>query len=377
MAVRVRVKNFQSIKEAEITIDGLTAITGPNNTGKSAMLRAIRGVAENTRGTAFVRHGAAQCEVELTFEDGRTVKWIKGPKTKPTYIIDGGKPIHPGQGVPDEVKTLLGVHTITAGGRDIWPQVAKQLSGQVFLLDEPGSVLAEAVANVDRVGRLNRALKAAEKDRRAATSELKVRVKDRDQHEADVKGYEGLDTAVREIEAIETAHNQAERVGKALMGVTVLRNRVAKARDTVASLEGVEAVSVPAAGDSEALVEELEELERLKTRMKRAEDRVAKYDGVQNVDVDVDVHKAEKLAMAMGTAEALKGSIGHVKIKIEALEQTLAQPSGKELEPGADFSHVRNHQDAGFGGGYGANVSHEIGDGEVGLMAHCGDYRDV
>lgn len=325
MAVKVRVKNFQSIKDAEITVDGLTAITGPNNTGKSAMLRAIRGVAENTRGDKFVRYGEDSCEVELTFDDGHSVKWIKGPKVKPTYIIDGGKPIYPGQGVPDEVREILGMHAITAGGREVWPQIAKQLSGQVFLLDEPGSVLAEAVANVERVGRLNRSLKAAERDRRAATAELKVRLIDRDRQDEEVKAFDGLDDLASEVQQIEEAHQGAERVGKALAGLTALRDRLQKAQATVSSLEWADYIQVPKAGDSEALLTELEELERLRVRMTRARDRVSKFDGIQDVDVDIDARPAEKLASALATAEGLKGRLEGVQSKIQLMERALTK----------------------------------------------------
>ena len=319
MSVKVRVKDFQSIREAEIEIDGLTAITGSNNTGKSALLRAIRGVFQNTRGTAFVRHGAAFCQVDLEFLDGTTVTWKKGPKIKPTYIINGGKPIHPGQGVPDEIKAL-GVRTVTAGGRDIWPQIASQLSGQVFLLDEPGSVLAEAVANVDRVGRLNRALKAAEKDRRAATSELKIRLSDRDKLEAELTTFNGLEKAVREVDAIEKLHHQTERVGRALRNVTVLRDRVVQARETVSKFEGIESVCVPAPGDVGALLDELEELKGLHRRFVNVRGRVARYDGVEAVDVEIETLPTEKLAIAMSNAGAMQAQIEHVKLKVKALE---------------------------------------------------------
>lgn len=325
MAVKVRVQNFQSIKDAEVVVEGLTAVTGPNNVGKSSLLRAIRGVAENTRGTSFVRYGADKCEVELTFDDGHTVKWIKGPKTKPTYIIDGGKPIYPGQGVPDEVRDLLGVHTIPAGGRDIWPQVAKQMSGQVFLLDEPGSVLAEAVANVDRVGRLNRALKATERDRRAVTSELKVRIKDRDRYEKEVRAFDGLDSVVQEIHSIETSLVQAGRVGKALKGVIALRDRVAKARDVVSSLDGVEDVSVPPAGESEDLLGEIEILEGVRVRLRKAIARVSKYDGIQDVGVDADDSTVQKLGRALDALEELRDRDARVRGKIGQLEDLLGQ----------------------------------------------------
>ena len=34
MAVKVQVKNFQSLKDVELEIEGFTALSGPNNSGK-------------------------------------------------------------------------------------------------------------------------------------------------------------------------------------------------------------------------------------------------------------------------------------------------------------------------------------------------------
>ena len=130
---KVRVKDFQSIADASITVDGFTVITGPNNSGKSALMRAIRGAFQNTRGSGFVRHKKAKTSVEVEFSDGNKLEWSKGTakSAKPTYVINNGSPIHPGQAVPDEVRDL-GIKPIMAGGRDIWPQFAPQFTGQIF-----------------------------------------------------------------------------------------------------------------------------------------------------------------------------------------------------------------------------------------------------
>ena len=66
MAVKVQVKNFQSLKDVELEIEGFTALSGPNNSGKSALMRAIRGVFQNTGGTSFITHGEKEMEVSLS-----------------------------------------------------------------------------------------------------------------------------------------------------------------------------------------------------------------------------------------------------------------------------------------------------------------------
>ena len=58
MGTKVRVQNYQSIEDAEIELEGLTVITGTNNSGNSAVLRAVAGVFSTTRGHHFDSHGA-------------------------------------------------------------------------------------------------------------------------------------------------------------------------------------------------------------------------------------------------------------------------------------------------------------------------------
>ena len=67
--MKVTVENFQSIKRAEIDVDGFTVITGPNNSGKTALMRAIRGAFQNAPGSAFIRHGEKECRVEVDLGD--------------------------------------------------------------------------------------------------------------------------------------------------------------------------------------------------------------------------------------------------------------------------------------------------------------------
>ena len=57
MPVRIHVKNFQSIADANLVVDRFTVITGANNSGKTALIRAVQGVFANSSGDAYVRHG--------------------------------------------------------------------------------------------------------------------------------------------------------------------------------------------------------------------------------------------------------------------------------------------------------------------------------
>ncbi len=324
----VNVQNFQSIAAVKLLIKGFTVVTGQNNSGKSALIRAIRGALQNTRGTSFIRHGSKTTTVKLEMDDGHTLEWSKGTAkgAKPTYHIDGGDAIHPGQSVPDEVRDL-GIVPITAGGREVWPQVAPQFTGQVFLLDQPGSVLAEAVADVERVGQLNGALRLAESDKRAASSELKVRKADIGGLEAKLDGFKGLEDVEATLVQIEQAQGKALTIERAVSGLTDLHDRHTGAKEAVGRLSGIEDVNLPGDEPFEAvrvLLGEKAGLEGLAAKHSRLDSEVTRLSGVEEVGVDIDFTQTERRLAALDVMRGMQSRYLKATKKVTDTEQELA-----------------------------------------------------
>ena len=305
--MKVRVRNFQSIKDATIEVKGFTVVTGTNNSGKSALVRALRGAFQNSKGSSFVRHGEATAKVDIDFDDGKNLYWEKGKDTKPTYCVNKGTLLHPGQGVPVEVEAL-GVVPITAGGKELWPQFAPQFTGQVFLLDQPGSVLAEAVADVERVSQLNEALRISESDRRAANSELRVRRADLVRLTKKLERFDGLDDIQRQIEALEQTRKKGETLQRALETLVSLRDRLVGAEGTVASLQGIEDIPLPQDESfilAGKLIKGKETIEGFRDRLRRAEARIEKLVGISEVSTEFDFTGVEGVLRGLSETEAL------------------------------------------------------------------------
>jgi len=325
MAVQVHVKNFQSLKDTGLEVSGFTAITGPNNSGKSALMRAIRGVFQNTPGTTFVRHGADEMSVSLKFSDGRSIIWKKGTtsRSKPTYIIDGGKPIHPGRAVPDEVRAF-GVTPIKVMGQEVWPTLAPQITGQVFLLDQPGSSLAEAVADVDRVAKLNGALRSVDRDLRAASSKLKIRREDRIAHIEALQAFDGLDTVAAQVEALLLDREKVIKLSKALETMISYKTRLEAARDEVVRLGRIEDVAVPDPRTAQAELASLEALLSLRSRWVSAREVVMSLSGAECVEVAAfDTQKVSKALSALAFLEDARVRLSAAQAKVGGLEADL------------------------------------------------------
>ena len=239
MPLKVRVRNFQSIDDAEIVIDGLTVVTGTNNAGKSAMFRAIRGAFTNARGSDFVRLGASHCTVDITFDDGQTLRWEKGDKGVNNYVINGKSFKKVGHGVPPEAR-VFGIDPIVVNDVELWPQIAPQVTGVSFLLDQPGSVIAEAVADVGRVNQLTRALRDCESDRRAAKGDLKTRREDAEALQGRRERFAGLDDVLSSLDEIAARRERAEKTAAAARNLSKLGDRVRQARQAVEALQGLD-----------------------------------------------------------------------------------------------------------------------------------------
>ncbi|WP_161598362.1 AAA family ATPase [Pseudodesulfovibrio senegalensis] len=156
MIRKIILENFMAHKHTELELGpGLTALTGPNNTGKSAVVEALRCVATNPSPYNYIRHGAKQARVTVELEDGVRVVWIR-KKASPGYEIHRPGQDEPeefwkmGRGnVPDEVRDLLRLDPVELE-RFKNDAVDVHIGNQrepVFLLNRPDSLVADFLAS--------------------------------------------------------------------------------------------------------------------------------------------------------------------------------------------------------------------------------------
>ncbi|KKK88102.1 hypothetical protein LCGC14_2746540 [marine sediment metagenome] len=81
----LRARNFQVYEDITIELGQLTILIGAGDSGKSALLRALRVVCLNDGVDEDIRHGEKKCQVDLMFEDGVTVSWWKERKKGACY----------------------------------------------------------------------------------------------------------------------------------------------------------------------------------------------------------------------------------------------------------------------------------------------------
>lgn len=141
MLTQLTLKNFQRWQAKTITLGtGVNTLVGPNDAGKTAILRALRWVCLNQPdGLRPQTHGTKTTTVALTC-DGVTVTRSRGP-SKNTYAVDGAALVAFGREVPPEVSALVNVtnyNFATQHDSAFWlglspPELARQLNAVVDL----------------------------------------------------------------------------------------------------------------------------------------------------------------------------------------------------------------------------------------------------
>lgn len=143
----VRLIDVQGYRDATLTLGpGVNALVGPNNRGKSTVIRALRAVFYGEARDSLVRAGAKTATVEIGVAGRRTLRFSRQPRRTPVNIwslhepdgsvaIENGTRLETGgRAVPEWVEGMFGIAKV----EDLDVHVAHQ-KFPVFLLGEPPS----------------------------------------------------------------------------------------------------------------------------------------------------------------------------------------------------------------------------------------------
>lgn len=170
MSTKVTIDNFQSIKRAEFEFSGLTVVVGGNNIGKSALVRAIDSALTNATGSSFIRKGEKSTTVRVEHKS-LDIEWKKGDKT--LYKVNGEAFSALNRSIPKPMIDA-GFGKMQMGEKMVNPILAAQFD-ELFLLDKPGAVVTDVLADLYDLNVLNDSDSECQKDLRAAKSLQKVR----------------------------------------------------------------------------------------------------------------------------------------------------------------------------------------------------------
>jgi DNA repair protein SbcC/Rad50 len=192
------IQNFQSHKKTELEFDpGINVITGASDSGKTAVIRALRWLIYNRPGgEAFRSSWGGDAIIDLALDNGQ-IQRIKTNKDN-LYVLgyhDEFKAF--GTDVPEEIQQVLNLNTVN---------IQQQLD-RPFLLDDSSGEVAGHFNRMAHLDVIDRGLQNVQKWQRSIEQDIKSGNQYQIELQEDLKTYDYLDQMEIEVEVLEQIEN--------------------------------------------------------------------------------------------------------------------------------------------------------------------------
>jgi len=213
--------NFQSHKDTTLEFDpGVNIIIGPSDSGKTAILRALRWVCWNRpSGESFRSHWGGSTEVHLTTE--LTVSRIRGKKN--TYEINGVELEAFKSDVPTEVQECLKLEDVN---------LQRQLDSPFLLSSTPSEVAQyfNRVAKLDKIDTSNQKINGWIRD---IGTDIKGKEKDILSKEEELKQFDYIEKLETKVEVLEQLEEDKISKGQAFTKLNQLISKIKDIEQTI------------------------------------------------------------------------------------------------------------------------------------------------
>ncbi|TIH14729.1 DNA repair ATPase [Marinifilum sp. JC120] len=233
MIKKIILKDFLAHAETEIELGpGMTVLTGPNNSGKSSVVEALRCIATNPPPKHFIRHGAKKARVELEMDDGVRVAWIRKKATAWYEVLHPGEEEWEvyaklvGRKTPEDVKKILRLNGVPVEGneKDVDVHIGNQRN-PIFLIDRSPAIAAQFFASSSEASHLL-AMQTELKNRvRAAKREKKFQQQKLDEIRVELDELQTLPDVNLELETARELKERVDALEKEIPAVETLLQR--------------------------------------------------------------------------------------------------------------------------------------------------------
>ena len=194
--------NFQSHVYSELRLSrGVNVIVGPSDSGKTAIMRALRwNMFNDPSGVEFVREGESEVSVTVRFQNNVEVERRRS-RSKNQYILrrpDEEELVFEGFGknVPAEIEEAIGIKKIMLDDKKALPlNFSDQLDGP-FLLQETDAYKAQAIGRMVGVDLLDETMRDTLRDKKQISIRRELMEKDLEETEESLKAFSDLDDQI-------------------------------------------------------------------------------------------------------------------------------------------------------------------------------------
>ena len=194
--------NFQSHVYSELSLSrGVNVIVGPSDSGKTAIMRALRwNMFNDPSGVEFVREGETEVSVTVRFQNSVEVERRRS-RSKNQYILrrpDEEELVFEGFGknVPAEIEEAIGIKKIMLDDKKSLPlNFSDQLDGP-FLLQETDAYKAQAIGRMVGVDLLDETMRDTLRDKKQISIRRELMEKDLEETEESLNAFSDLDDQI-------------------------------------------------------------------------------------------------------------------------------------------------------------------------------------
>lgn len=307
----VKIKNFQSIADADFKIEGFTVIVGKNNIGKSAVIRAIDAALTNQSGKDFIQVGKTKTSVEIKNKDIDII-WNK-KETTSSYTVNGQTYTKLNRAVPQPIIDA-GFDKMEIGDKKVCPLIAPQFK-PLFLVNETGPVVTEILASFYNIDTLSDADDSCQKDLKSQKSLLKLRESDLSDVVLKLEKYKDFEALKSAVEALVSKEKRQVELNAEIKTILEYETRIKQLSDSIKALKSIETINLP---DNKILKAGLEDVLWIKEKEQTIRDSATKLKSLQSIG-GVNIPKNEGIEKSLSDIIWLKDR----EQKIQDLIQTV------------------------------------------------------
>lgn len=240
MLKRLKIRNYESLVDADLEFSKFTVLVGKSSSGKSAILRALVALASNERGTKSITLGTSSycisAEVDdatLVLEKGKETRYkiVQAGKEKPYDALNGK--------VPEDVTRLLGIEPLTSSSTSV--NVAFQYDAPYLLRSSAGEV-AKTFGELTGINKIFNAVSEANKRKRSFSATLKLRTADSEKVLARLAKFSDLEQKMTLLAEVEEQYEKLNTVRNKKVDLSTVLLVIKDKKD---SLERVHKIKKP------------------------------------------------------------------------------------------------------------------------------------
>lgn len=343
--VSADIVNFQAHRSLHVDFSDYTAIIGPTNKGKTAIIRAINWALYNSpSGDSFITRDAdgnkvGKARVQLNFDDGTQIIRTKGGSTNSyDIVIPGEEPMHLegfGMGPVDEVIRAHGMHEIDFFGEKQSLNVCKQLS-QPFFLGESPTTKAVMIGKLGKTDVVDLSIKNVSSEIREKKSQVKGYKEELKEVKAELSELKGLNMMEKALEYADKRCEKMEYIDSKIKNIKTITSRINELTDKSEKLKEFTSHQEDIF-EASSLIEQAIEINTRLTSIKKImasiDTSMAKLESLQKQANIASVDEIDKVIDMVDEVIAKSQSIASIKSKILKLKDLKAQKETLEKLP--------------------------------------------